>query len=335
MTIAAQTEAVEYLKNHPLLRTGDLDEARHRVGQKFCDHRLDIAQRHQDLAVRHNHVAGRHSSINYLHYGADVTIDPGMLDSFYLLQIPLSGQASVRHRGSDIVANEGTATLLNPDRDTTMQWGADCRKLLLQIDRGYLETVARQIIRAELPGPIRFASRVYLHSEGGQRLRQMVCACVQAAEAGVLFQGALSGSDLRVEEDLARALLTRLPSNISHIIERADHGSLPPGIRAAVEYIHANLSNPIQLSDIAAHVDLNIRTLQNGFRRAFGESPMRVLRNARLDAAHYHLMAQTDTPDVTTAAFSNGFSHLGRFARDYKARFGHSPSHTARQQDCG
>ncbi|MFV1494807.1 AraC family transcriptional regulator [Phaeobacter sp. JH20_02] len=332
MAIPANPDTVEHLSNHPLLRTGDLDEARHRVGQKFCDHRLDFAKRHQDLAVRHNHAAGRHCSINYLHYGAEVTIDPGMLDSFYLLQIPLCGQASVRHRGAEILADITTATVLNPDRDALMRWSADCRKLLLQIDRNYLETVARQLIGAELPGPIRFASRVDLLAPSGRRLRQMVCACVQAAEVGILFQGRLRGSDIRVEQDLARELLTRLPSNISHIIERADHGSLPPGVRAAMDFIHANLSNPIQLTDIAEHAGMNVRTLQKGFRRAFGQSPMRVLRNARLDAAHYQLMAQRDTPDVTTAAFSNGFSHLGRFARDYKGRFGHSPSQTARRQ---
>ncbi|APG49080.1 AraC family transcriptional regulator [Phaeobacter porticola] len=329
MTIADHAKSAEYLSNHPLLRTGDLDEARHSVGKKFCDHRLDIAQRRLKLAVRHNHVAGRHSSINYLHYGAEVTIDPGMLGSFYLLQIPLSGRASVQHRGAEIFADARTATLLNPDRETTMRWSGECRKLLLQLDRSYLEAVAQQLIGAELPGPIRFASNVDLVSEGGRRVRQMVCACVQAAEAGELFQGNISGSDIRVEQDLALELLTRLPSNISHIIERADHGSLPRGIRAAIDYIHAHLRDSVQLSDIAAHADMNIRTLQKGFQRSCGQSPMQVLRNARLDAAHYQLMAQQDKSDVTTAAFSNGFSHLGRFARDYKIRFGHSPSQTA------
>ncbi|MFS4583533.1 AraC family transcriptional regulator [Phaeobacter sp. C3_T13_0] len=317
------------------MRTGDLDEARHRVGQKFCDHRLDITQRHSGLAVRHNHVAGQYSSINYLHYGADVTIDPGMLGSFYLLQIPLSGHANIRHRGDDILANATSATLLNPDRETTMRWSSDCRKLLLQIDRDHLETAAQQLIGTELPGPIRFASHVDLHSKGGRRIRQMVWACAQAAEAGLLFKGPLRGSDIRVEQELALALLTDIPSNISHIIDRADHGSLPKRIRAAVDYIHENLSNPIQLVDIATHAGMNIRTLQKGFRRTFGQSPMQVLRNTRLDAAHYQLMAHREKPDVTTAAFSNGFSHLGRFARDYKARFGHLPSETGRGQHPG
>jgi AraC-like DNA-binding protein len=73
---------------------------------------------------------------------------------------------------------------------------------------------------------------------------------------------------------------------------------------------------------------MNVRTLQKGFQRAFGKSPMKVLHEARLDAAHYDLTARRDPPSVTDAAYQNGFSHLGRFSRDYKARFGHLPSET-------
>ncbi|MEM7524340.1 MAG: AraC family transcriptional regulator, partial [Pseudomonadota bacterium] len=55
----------EHLGNHPLLRTGDLDEARAAVARKFCDHRLEIGSGGAPLRVRHNHAAGRSVSINY------------------------------------------------------------------------------------------------------------------------------------------------------------------------------------------------------------------------------------------------------------------------------
>ena len=34
-------QTTEYLTNYPLLRTSDLDEARHCVTEKFCDHKLN------------------------------------------------------------------------------------------------------------------------------------------------------------------------------------------------------------------------------------------------------------------------------------------------------
>lgn len=326
-----QPEHHVYLPSFPLLVTSDLDEARHEVTQKFCDHRLQLDRGTKGLSVRHNHVAGQNISLNYLHYGADVHIDPGMLGDFYLLQIPLSGSAFIRHRGAEVVATARAATLLNPDRETDMQWRGDCRKLLLQIDKTHLQNVAETLIGAPLPGPVRFDPKVDMTHADGKRLRQLVVACVRAAEEEALFDGALNAGAALVEYDLANALLTLQPSNISHIIERADQQALPRQIKAALGYMHANLTEPISLADIARQAQTNVRTLQKGFKRAFGCSPMQVLRNIRLDAAHYMLTARQAPPSVTEAAYCSGFSHLGRFSKDYKARFGHLPS----ENGCG
>lgn len=330
MTAERTPPAREYFASHPVLRTSDLDEARHRIGQKFCDHRLDVHSRRANLSVRHNAVRGLNLSVNYLAYGPEVTVDPGLLGSFYLFHVPLAGMARVHHRCEEMTATPSTAAILNPDRAARLQWGEDCSKLLIQIDRSHLEAVAQALVGAPLPGPIRFDMKVDLTSPQGQRLRRVVAACVEAVESGHLFQRPLHGGDLRAEHDLAHALLTLQRSNISHIIERSDRQARPKEIRLALDYIHANLSEPITLADIAMAAGMNVRTLQKGFQRVFGLSPMQVLRNARLDMAHYQLMAHQNAPGVTETAYSCGFSHLGRFSRDYKDRFGHSPSERRR-----
>ncbi|WP_186399971.1 AraC family transcriptional regulator [Stappia sp. P2PMeth1] len=327
MTAERIFPAREYFARHPLLRTSDLDEARHRVSQKLCDHRLELGDRRASLSVRHNAVQGRNLSLNYLSYGTEVTVEPGLLESFYLLHIPLSGRTRIQHRGEDMTATPAVAAaVLNPDRPARLHWGEDTSKILVQIDRAHLEEVARDLVGAPLPGPVRFDMTVDLASPQGRQLHRVVAACLEAAEGGHLFQRPLGGRDLRAEHDLAHALLTLQRSNISHIIERADGQARPRAIRLALDYIHANLAEPITLADIARAAGINVRTLQKGFQRVFGLSPMQVLRNARLDTAHYQLIAHRDAPSVTEAAFSCGFSHLGRFSRDYKQRFGHSPS---------
>ncbi len=320
----------EYFSGHPVLRTSDLDEARHRISKKFCDHRLELRNRRASLSVRHNAVRGLNLSFNYLAYGPEVTVDPGLLGSFYLLHLPLTGATRMQHRCEEVTATPDTAAILNPDRDARLDWGAGCSKLLIQLDRAHLETVAQSLTGAPLPGPIRFDMKVDLKSTQGRRLRSIVMACVDSVESGRLFRQRLDGGDLRAEHDLAYALLTLQQSNVSHIIERSDRQAKPRAIRLALDYIHANLSEPITLSDIAMAAGINIRTLQKGFQRVFGLSPMQVLRNARLDAAHYQLIAHRDAPSVSEAAWSCGFSHLGRFSRDYKERFGHSPSQQSR-----
>ena len=49
-----------YFSQHKVLRTNDLDEARFKVSQKFCDHRLDLSRRGAQLSVEHNAARGRH-----------------------------------------------------------------------------------------------------------------------------------------------------------------------------------------------------------------------------------------------------------------------------------
>lgn len=317
----------EYLMNHPLLRTDDLDEARQRVTEKFCDHRLHRSSRFDHLAVVHNHVAGRHVSINYLHYGADVRIDPGMLQDFYLLQVPLSGAALVRHRGREIAADDRTATLLNPDRETQMQWRGDCRKLLLQIDRNFMARVADDLLGRPAPGPVRFDPAVDLQAAPGRLIVRILTCAARMAGDGRLFAATGRGQqDLWTETELVSILLNNQTSNISHMLEAADHHALPAAIRRALAYIHDNLSEQIRLGDIAQSAGLNVRTLQKGFQRSFGKSPMRVLREVRLDTAHYYLSVKRDAPNVTDAAYRAGFSHLGRFSSAYRARFGRLPS---------
>lgn len=313
------------LSGFPILRTRDLSEARAVVGQAFCDHQLDM-RRGAKLRVKHNHIGGAEVSLNTLGYGGEVEIDPGQLQHFYLLQFPLSGAARVQHRGETVEACADTATILNPDRDARMIWGAGCRKLLLQIKRGHLERVAKDLIGAPLQGPVRFDPRVDLRQAGGQRLFQQVTSAARAATYGNLWRDGAGLNEAWVERELATVLLESQPSNISHMLWRVARAPTSREMRRALDYLHANIGETLRVEDIAREAGLNIRSLQLGFKAAYSVSPMRYLRNIRLDAARYLLSRRQNRESVTEVAYSVGFSHLGRFSQEYRARFGSSPS---------
>lgn len=316
------------LAGFPILRTRDLSEAREVVGRAFCDHRLDIRQG-TDLSVSHDHVSGQGLSLNALSYGAEVEIDPGQLGHFYLLQFPLAGAARVWHRGEEVDASARAATILNPDRDTRMIWGEGCRKLLLQMDRHHLEQVATGLLGGEMPGPIRFDPRVDLTRPDGLRLMRRVMSAAAAATRGELWAGRPGLQEAWAERELAAELLMLQPSNVSHMLWREARAPLSREMRRALDYLQANMAEPICIDDIALEAGLNVRSLQIGFKAAFDRSPMRYLRDLRLDAARYRLSRRTNRESVTEVAYSVGFSHLGRFSRDYRERFGVSPSATS------
>ena len=76
--------------------TDSVDEAAEQIGRIFCPHDLEpLRAASPGFFARHNCVAFNGFSINYVAYGGSVVIDPGCLERFLLVQIPLRGSARV------------------------------------------------------------------------------------------------------------------------------------------------------------------------------------------------------------------------------------------------
>lgn len=315
------------LNSHPVLRTRDLDEARAAVAARYCDHKLDLVSG-RSVDVTHNHARGAHVSLNFLGYGADVAINPGELHDFYLLQIPLTGTAQIAHRGEVVAASPDCATILNPDRPSDMIWRKDCKKLMVQIDADFLGRVATEALAATLPGPVRFAPSVYLRHAQGQQLRHLSLAIAKAIEGGHMRLDQQGLSQLSVEREIAMALIQLQPSNISHLLRAAAPVSAGHAVSRAICFMHDCHHDALTLDAVARAAKVHPRTLQIAFRQAMGCTPMQFLRDLRLDKARYHLMRRTNRMSVSEVAYDCGYAHLGRFSRDYKARFGQAPRDT-------
>ena len=135
------------------------------------------------------------------------------------------------------------------------------------------------------------------------------------------------------EDNLMLYLLCHRPNSV-----RRQHDALRLGseaasmrqLRLAEEFMRSRLDAPLSLEEVAEAAGVSRRALGLLFRRYRDLSPMEVLRNMRLDAAHAQL-ARHDGASVTEVAFSCGFSHLSRFAACYRERFGRLPRETSRE----
>ena len=76
---------------------------------------------------------------------------------------------------------------------------------------------------------------------------------------------------------------------------------------------------------------MSVRTLQEGFQRHLGMSPMACVRVVRLRRAHRDLRS-ADPSHSTVALIAHrwGFTHLGRFVAAYKRMYGETPLQTLR-----
>ncbi len=87
------------------------------------------------------------------------------------------------------------------------------------------------------------------------------------------------------------------------------------------------LGAPWSLNDLAEAAGVSPRVLQIACLRERNTTPIDLLRNMRLDAAHRRLQASS-LVSVTETALEFGFGHLGRFSTYYRERFGELPSET-------
>jgi transcriptional regulator GlxA family with amidase domain len=76
-------------------------------------------------------------------------------------------------------------------------------------------------------------------------------------------------------------------------------------------------------SALAEHMGISLRQLQRLFARQTGCSPRSWLREERLQTAHRLLLRSTSIKEV---ALSLSFPNASQFCRDFRSRFGYTPS---------
>src|SRR5205085_8814636 len=100
--------------------------------------------------------------------------------------------------------------------------------------------------------------------------------------------------------------------------------------KRAVDYLEAHLESPITVADLVAASQVAGRTLFQHFHDVTGMSPMSYLRNARFAKVRDALLRAEPEESVTVIAMACGLTHMGRFALEYRHRFGERPSDTLR-----
>ena len=116
------------------------------------------------------------------------------------------------------------------------------------------------------------------------------------------------------------------------VVTGETHAVSPRAVRAAVEIIEEEAHLPLTVSLIAARSHVSVRSLQQGFRRYMGASPMAYLREVRLRRAHQSLLeSDPSRTSVASVAYHWGFTNLGRFAAAHTARYAEPPAKTLRR----
>ncbi|MCK1620231.1 AraC family transcriptional regulator [Bradyrhizobium sp. 159] len=334
LEMSARPSAAERLADFARVTTDDVDEAAEQIGRIFCPHDLKpMRARAAGFSARHNCAAFDGFSINYVAYGGSVSIDPGCLERFFLVQVPLTGSASIRAGICELdAAPDRTASLLSPTIPTRMIW-ADCAQAILLLDRRLVEQRAAAL-SGRAASTVEFDPVIDLDAPSGRALRASLVELITLAErfgpAGRL--SAVAMADWR--EVLLDHLLNGHRHGLSDAIRTFSGQAerLPRALRVARDHLADNAGEPLDLAQLACASGIGIRALQLGFRRHFGLSISQMLLDMRLASLHVRLAHAAPNASITEIAFDLGFTHLGRMAGAYREKFGESPSATLRRR---
>jgi AraC-like DNA-binding protein len=312
---------------HEEFRSHDPDEAHAWLRKTYADHDLKISGSSQDFMFSCDITRLDGMSLGRMRHSMAVDID---------VFAGLRNLAIVEHRGGGAVQvsigqesvnlGVGECFLLPPDRPYQAAWNSVAAEVTTlsfeDLQHDALGLVDREAVSLDFTRPITPAA--------GRHWSQTIR----------YVQSFVSNSPLLAAAPLARRELGWLVSsavlacflNSTLDAESAPQTSgTPQPLRRALTFIDEHAGDPITLNEIAVAARLSPRGLQAAFRRHLDTTPLAQLRSVRMERAHRDLQnAAPGNTSVAALAARWGFTHLGRFAVDYRRRYGSSPSQTLR-----
>lgn len=269
--------------------------------------------------------------LSALSYAPETRIVAPPLRDFFVFQFTLQGECRNTVGSDRIRAMPGSLCVLNRDQPIRQDMSAGYRQMAMRVSRDVLEQTLEEEIGYRVREPLVFACTP-------QPLRNSVATL--ARTVGTVWNDLQRGGAGYVQpavrdrsaRTLASLLLVGMPHNHSELFMHRGAGAAPFFVRRAELYMRDTMTENLTLSLIADTVGVSVRTLQNGFRRFRSTTPMAYLKSLRLNAARELLVKSCGRGGtVTGIALECGFSHLSKFAQDYRNAFGESPSETARR----
>jgi AraC-like DNA-binding protein len=259
-------------------------------------------------------------------YGAAVEIHAEADRGDYGISVPLRGKMAVTADGGMMACSSRRTVLGSPGAPQRSCLGARSKRLALSLGRDAVRRRVAAMTGEPVETDVVFAPEIDLMAGAGRLVVDAMLLVATQQDCGLdVFADPMRVANF--EETVLSALLLYHPH--SHLDRFRRAAALPAtrDVRRAIDFIEANLDQPLTLETIVFAAGVSGRTLNEHFRAVTGLSPMAYLRRARLCAIR-EVLVQGAAPSVTEAAMRLGFLHLGRFAGAYREAFGESPSET-------
>jgi AraC-like DNA-binding protein len=295
--------------------SGDFDEVRARL-KSYGNHRRDCVGR-GPLKLQLSIIDLGNASIGWVEssLGQRVVATPNLP----LVHVPLRGALTYRVGSRSLEATPGRAVLIRPGTEYSLCYERSTQMIGLQ---------PREADLLDALGTFGAAPDTGL--PGAVELSLPENALAQLATAlGILWEHPLPDTHGTLARHLRRSLSGWIAALLSpHLPAGASEACAAARIRLVEEWIDAHLGEPIALPSLCRVAGIGPRGLRKSFSQRRGMSPLQWVWTRRMAAARHRLMAAGDGDSVIRIAVDHGITHAGRFAVDYRRRYGERPSLT-------
>ncbi|MFF0492619.1 AraC family transcriptional regulator [Nocardia sp. NPDC004068] len=314
------------LETHELFRTTDPSAACARNSRILRRHSLRTLGTSPPFEAIHCATRWGTVSVHRWSFGPAVELSGAPGADAYLVTVPCRGRiATGAGRG-----RADAAIIANPFRPFSLCWSPGCVALTVRIESAALTTHLAAMLRRPVSTGPDFGPVFDLRGPGRAWVR-LIRAWIDLAEVSPTRLGHPPMA-AAIEQSLMTGLLVAAHHDFSEALLGAD--TTPPPLRRVLERIERDPAADATVAELAAAAGLSVRALQDNFARYLSTTPTAYVREARLRRAHADLLA-TDPADrgaVGAVARRWGFGNSGRFAREYRSRFGQPPGQTLRER---
>lgn len=320
------------LSSHNWFRSEDRDESYRWFQKTMMPQSLwfDTGERAGDVV---NRASLGDIHFNVVKFGRRVRIEFDAIEDSYVLYLPLSGELVAVIDGERLRFRKGDGLIASPDDPVELNFSCDATGILIQIPRVRMERHLETLGAGERAASLRFQPRLDLAVSGGLACAHLIDFVIDGLEQDRWRSTALVGE---MERTFMSSLLVAQQNSHSDRLNAADRPACgkPYYVQRAERHMRNHLKEPLVLADLVSASGVSERTLQVGFQRCYGQSPLRRLKTLRLEHVHRALLdAEPGSNRVTEIAARYGFYQFGRFAADYKDMYGVLPSETLRLPD--
>lgn len=300
------------------------------VGKAFAPHRMDMADPAQ-MSAKLSCIEVAPTQIVDIQYGTDVWIDPGELESRFLVHASIGGSSEVWAGGAEGQIRPDNLYISSPGAPIRIHMTPACRHLTVRIGHSAFEDYLTRVMNIPVNRPLVF----YPDRECGRELpivwRNLLSHLIDQASQGPMLM-ANNRTQRQYSMLMIELLLSNYANSYSPQIALYGNDISPWHVRRARDIIHASFDESISVTDLASQVGVSVRSLQNGFRQFLGLTPVEYVRRHRLEKLHTALMEASADASVTELMLECGIVNFGRYAQHYRQQYGCRPSETLRSR---